>query len=116
MSRPAGVKSDRVESGKLMRALKKGDVVVVTRLDRLARSTLDLLSILQRVTEAGAKFRSLKDFWACTPTHARAPRGPAGDSNRCANTTLSENRCYITLPIWTRACTHDALGDHPWPS
>jgi DNA invertase Pin-like site-specific DNA recombinase len=42
--------------------------VVVSRLDRLARSTLDLLSILRRVTDAGAKFRSLKDPWADTTT------------------------------------------------
>jgi DNA invertase Pin-like site-specific DNA recombinase len=40
----------------------------VSRLDRLARSTLDLLSILRRVTDAGAKFRSLKDPWADTTT------------------------------------------------
>jgi hypothetical protein len=39
-----------------------------TRLDRLAQSTLDLLSILRRVTEAGAKFKSLKDPWADTTT------------------------------------------------
>ena len=51
----SGAKSDRVQLAKLMRALKKGDVLIVTRLDRLARSTLDLLSILRRVTDAGAE-------------------------------------------------------------
>src|SRR5437868_9259321 len=50
------------------RRLRRPNVLVVTRLDRLARSTLDLLSILQRVTEAGAKFRCLKDSWADTTT------------------------------------------------
>jgi hypothetical protein len=40
----------------------------VSRLDRLARSTLDLLSILHKVSEAGAKFRSLEDPWADTTT------------------------------------------------
>jgi hypothetical protein len=57
----SGAKSDRAELGKLLKALTDGDVVIVSRLDRLARSTLDLLNILRRVTEAGAKFRSLKD-------------------------------------------------------
>ena len=64
----SGAKSDRVQLAKLMRALKKDDVLVVTRLDRLARSTLDLLSILRHVTDAGAKFRSMKDAWADTTT------------------------------------------------
>jgi DNA invertase Pin-like site-specific DNA recombinase len=64
----SGAKSDRVELGKLLRALVAGDVMIVSRLDRLARSTLDLLSILHRVSEAGAKFRSLKDPWADTTT------------------------------------------------
>jgi DNA invertase Pin-like site-specific DNA recombinase len=43
-------------------------VLIVARLDRLARSTFDLLAILRRITEAGAKFRSLKDPWADTTT------------------------------------------------
>jgi DNA invertase Pin-like site-specific DNA recombinase len=64
----SGAKSDRIELGKLMRALKKDDILVVARLDRLARSTLDLLWILRRVADAGAKFRSLKDPWADTTT------------------------------------------------
>jgi DNA invertase Pin-like site-specific DNA recombinase len=64
----SGAKSDRVELSKLLNAIGPGDVLIVTRLDRLARSTLDLLSILRRVTEAGAKFKSLKDPWADTTT------------------------------------------------
>jgi DNA invertase Pin-like site-specific DNA recombinase len=64
----SGAKSDRAELAKLLKALTAGDVVIVSRLDRLARSTLDLLTILRRVTEAGAKFRSLKDPWADTTT------------------------------------------------
>jgi DNA invertase Pin-like site-specific DNA recombinase len=47
-------------------------VLVVTRLDRLARSTRDLLNILDAVGKAGAGFRSLKDIWADTTTaHGR---------------------------------------------
>jgi|SRR5215469_4673118 len=67
----SGPKADRVELGKLLKAIGPGDVVVVSRLDRLARSTLDLLSILRKVSEAGATFKSLKDPWADTT----APHG-----------------------------------------
>jgi DNA invertase Pin-like site-specific DNA recombinase len=56
----------------MMAALAKGDMVIVTRLDRLARSTLDLLTRLDTVTKAGAGFKSLRDTWADTTTaHGR---------------------------------------------
>jgi DNA invertase Pin-like site-specific DNA recombinase len=52
--------------------LGAGDVLLVTRLDRLARSTRDLLNVLDAVTKAGAGFRSLEDTWADTTTpHGR---------------------------------------------
>jgi DNA invertase Pin-like site-specific DNA recombinase len=43
-------------------------VLIVTRLNRLARSTSDLLNILDAIAKAGAGFRSLKDAWADTTT------------------------------------------------
>jgi DNA invertase Pin-like site-specific DNA recombinase len=47
-------------------------VLIVTRLDRLARSTRDLLNVLDEVAKAKAGFRSLKDTWADTTTpHGR---------------------------------------------
>ena len=68
----SGAKSDRPALAKLIRRLESGDVLVVTRLDRLARSTRDLLNILDAVGKAGAGFRSLKDTWADTTTaHGR---------------------------------------------
>jgi DNA invertase Pin-like site-specific DNA recombinase len=39
-------------------------VLVVTRLDRLARSTRDLLNVLDQIGKRGAGFKSLKDTWA----------------------------------------------------
>jgi DNA invertase Pin-like site-specific DNA recombinase len=64
--------AERVELGKLLKRLDEGDVLVVTRLDRLARSTCDLLNILDKVAKAGAGFRSLADTWADTTTpHGR---------------------------------------------
>jgi DNA invertase Pin-like site-specific DNA recombinase len=47
-------------------------VLAVTRLDRLARSTRDLLNVLDEISKRGAGFRSLKDTWADTTTpHGR---------------------------------------------
>jgi DNA invertase Pin-like site-specific DNA recombinase len=64
----SGAKSHRVELVKLLKRLAPGDTVMVTRLHRLARSTRDLLNILDSVSKADAKFRSLHDSWADTTT------------------------------------------------
>ena len=68
----SGAKTDRRELAKALRALDVGDTLLVTRLDRLARSTRDLLNILDTIAKAGADFRSLGDVWADTTTaHGR---------------------------------------------
>jgi DNA invertase Pin-like site-specific DNA recombinase len=68
----SGAKTDRAELAKAIRTLEPGDVLVVTRLDRLARSTRDLLNVLATIAEREAGFRSLKDAWADTTTaHGR---------------------------------------------
>ena len=68
----SGAETNRAELAKLIRRLDQGDVLVVTRLDRLARSTRDLLNVLAAVAERGAGFRSLKDSWADTTSpHGR---------------------------------------------
>ena len=68
----SGAKTDRAELAKVIRTLQPGDVLVVTRLDRLARSTRDLLNVLATIAERQAGFRSLKDAWADTTTpHGR---------------------------------------------
>jgi DNA invertase Pin-like site-specific DNA recombinase len=68
----SGAKSDRAELAKAIRKLDAGDVLVVTRLDRLARSTRDLLNVLAEVAKRGAGFKSLKDTWCDTTTmHGR---------------------------------------------
>src|SRR5262245_33502066 len=68
----SGAKADRAELAKLVKRLEPDDVLVVTRLDRLARSTRDLLNILATISERKAGFRSLKDTWADTTTpHGR---------------------------------------------
>jgi DNA invertase Pin-like site-specific DNA recombinase len=68
----SGARTDRAELAKAIRRLEPGDVLVVTRLDRLARSTRDLLNIVAAVAEREAGFRSLRDTWADTTTaHGR---------------------------------------------
>jgi len=68
----SGARTDRKQLARLIAGLDKADVLVVTRLDRLARSTRDLLNTLGAVAEKGAGFRSLRDVWADTTTaHGR---------------------------------------------
>jgi len=57
----SGARSDRAQLAKAIAALSSGDVLLVTRLDRLARSTRDLLNVMANVSERGAGFRSLAD-------------------------------------------------------
>ena len=64
----SGAKTDRVELAKVIRRLEPGDVLMVTRLDRLARSTRDLLNLLDDIAKRGAGFKSLKDPWCDTTT------------------------------------------------
>jgi len=63
-----GAITDRKALAKAIAALGPGDVLLVTRLDRLARSTRDLLNALDKISKAGAKLRSLADAWADTTT------------------------------------------------
>ncbi len=68
----SGTKTDRAQLRKAIRSLGDGDVLLVTRLDRLARSTRDLLNTLADIAKAGAGFKSLRDAWADTTTaHGR---------------------------------------------
>lgn len=68
----SGARTDRVELRKALDRLESGDVLLVTRLDRLARSTRDLLNVIKVIADAGAQFRSLADPWADTTTpHGR---------------------------------------------
>ena len=68
----SGAKTDRAQLRRLLTALNAGDVLLVTRLDRLARSTRDLLNTLASIAAKKAGFRSLGDTWADTTTaHGR---------------------------------------------
>jgi DNA invertase Pin-like site-specific DNA recombinase len=65
----SGAKTDRQQLAKAITALAAGDTLVVGKLDRLARSTRDLLNTLAAIAEAGATFKSLGDPW-CDTTSA----------------------------------------------
>jgi DNA invertase Pin-like site-specific DNA recombinase len=68
----SGAKTDRAELAKLLRRIEAGDVLIITRLDRLARSTRDLLNVIAAISDRGAGFKSLKDTWADTTSpHGR---------------------------------------------
>jgi DNA invertase Pin-like site-specific DNA recombinase len=68
----SGAKTDRAQLAKALATLDAEDVLMVTRLDRLARSTRDLLNTLGTITDRKAGFKSLGDTWADTTTpHCR---------------------------------------------
>jgi DNA invertase Pin-like site-specific DNA recombinase len=68
----SGVRADRPQLAKLMATLKAGDIVVVTKLDRLGRSTRELLELIERIGKAGAAFRSLGDpLWDTSSSQGR---------------------------------------------
>ena len=98
----SGAASDRKELARLVRKLERGDTVIVTRLDRLARSTRDLLNILDEIGKAGAGFRSIKDTWADTTTsHSRLMLSSSTDSrSSSANSSRIERTpagCVLRL-------------------
>jgi DNA invertase Pin-like site-specific DNA recombinase len=66
----SGAITDRPALAKAIGALGNGDTLVVCKLDRLARSTRDLLNTLDAIGKAGAAFKSLGDSWADTTTPA----------------------------------------------
>jgi DNA invertase Pin-like site-specific DNA recombinase len=68
----SGVRADRPQLAKLMAGLKEGDVVVVTKLDRLGRSTRELLDLIERIGKVSASFRSLGDpLWDTSSSQGR---------------------------------------------
>lgn len=64
----SGAQADRRELQRLLKTIRPGDLVTVTRIDRLARSTFDLFAIVKAIPDAGGQFRSLAEPWADTAT------------------------------------------------
>lgn len=64
----SGVKKERPQLDRMMDSLRSGDTVIITELTRLGRSVKELLSIIERIHEAGASIKSLRDTWLDTTT------------------------------------------------
>ncbi len=65
----SGATRQRPEFQRMLDQLRPSDTVLVWKLDRLARSTRDLLNTMGMIGEAGAKFKSLSEPWANTTSH-----------------------------------------------
>jgi DNA invertase Pin-like site-specific DNA recombinase len=66
----SGFNRQRPEFQRMLDQIRPGDIIVVWKLDRLARSTRDLLNTMDTINEAGGKFQSVSEPWADTTTHA----------------------------------------------
>src|SRR5437667_6458857 len=103
-------RADRRELLKMLDRLEVGDIVTVTRIDRLARSTFDLFGIIKRIVDAKAQFRSLAEPWADTDTGTSTGRLmiavlcglPDGErSSPCVNHNRSCNAALTPhLPVY----------------
>jgi DNA invertase Pin-like site-specific DNA recombinase len=60
----SGAQANRRQLLRLLKGLTPGDVVTVTRIDHLARSTFDLFAIVRQIVDTGGQFRSLAEPWA----------------------------------------------------
>jgi DNA invertase Pin-like site-specific DNA recombinase len=90
----SGAKTDRAQLAKAIAPLGPGDCLIVTKLDRLARSTRDLLNTLAEIAQRGASFKSLGDSWADTNT-------PAGKLMLTVLGGLAEYERHLILPRTT---------------
>src|SRR5271157_3407609 len=70
----SGAKRNRPELEKLLGEVRKEDILVVTRLDRLARSTVELLAIAERLREKDTGLQSLDEPWVDTESPAKSRR------------------------------------------
>ena len=73
----SGARSDRPQLRKALNALGKGDTLVVSRLDRLARSMRDLLNVLHEIGERGAFFKGCTTRGPIARRHTAASCSPS---------------------------------------
>jgi len=78
-----GARADRRELNRMLGKLGPGDVVTVTRIDRLARSTFDLFGIVKRIVDTKAQFRSLAEPWAGRHRHQHRALDAGGTRRDC---------------------------------
>ena len=66
----SGVTRHRPEMQRMLDQVRSGDTIIVWKLDRLARSTRDLLNTMETLNDSGAKFQSISEPWANTISYA----------------------------------------------
>src|ERR1700736_2363586 len=66
----SGSNRNRPEFPRMLDHIREDDIIVVWKLDRLARSTRDLLEIMETIREAGGRFQSISEPWADTTSHS----------------------------------------------
>ena len=66
----SGASRDRPELKRMLDQIRDGDIIVVWKLDRLARSTRDLLDTMEFIRESGGQFQSISEPWADSMSHA----------------------------------------------
>jgi len=66
----SGASRDRPELKRMLDQIRESDVIVVWKLDRLARSTRDLLETMELIRESGGHFQSISEPWADSTSHA----------------------------------------------
>ena len=88
-----GARPDRRELNRILDKLAPGDVVTVTRINRLARSTFDLFAIVKRIADAKAQFRSLAEPWADTWRSRGPTPGGAVGRHRHQHRALDAGAC-----------------------
>jgi hypothetical protein len=106
----SGAITDRLKPHRAIAALKPGEVLTVTRLDRLAHSTRDLLNTLAAIAERKAGFTSLGDAWADTTIGVTIRRAGSIPS-------LGEHSSYrhgLAWPSHPRLCS--TKGSRGWPA
>ena len=103
----SGVKKERPQLDRMMDTLRDGDTVIITELTRLGRSVRELLHIIERIHEAGASIKSLRETWLDTTTpqgslmltifagsaQGRGLKLQGREDGREADQSLTEERC-----------------------
>src|ERR1039458_8039085 len=96
----SGAKSDRRTLHCALDQLAASDVLMVTRLDRLARSPRNLLNTLAAITDRKAGFRSLGDTWADTATsRVRLTLGGLADDAERVATRASVDKSILAAQL-----------------
>ena len=100
----SGAKTDRAQLRRAIAELEPGDVLMVTRLDRLARSTRDLLNTLAAIADRKAGFRSLSDAWADTITVKPPATSPCSRCRRPIRRSPSRARRALLVYAAENGC------------